>query len=194
MMNFDKVAALDETDGMIKDFSHYGNNGSGYNGISWTGNGRRNGGYTFDGIDDTIDISDNSILDTTTNFTFSARVNSNNISQEQVIFSNTTGTTKGWHIEVFQSKLIIQFRPSHLYVRSTNAMSSNTWHYVSVTYNNGTVTYYLDGAQDGTNTTGSYTFSTPTGVTKKIGSYYNNLYSWTGKIDEPRMRNRALNS
>ncbi|HBB04005.1 TPA: hypothetical protein DCZ39_03865, partial [Patescibacteria group bacterium] len=142
----------------IKDFSQYGNNGSGYNGITWTGNGRWNGGYNFDGINDYIAINDNTTLDTTTNFTFSARVNSNNISQEQVIFSNTTGTTVGWHIEVFQSKLIMQFYPSHLYLRSTNAMSSNTWHYITITYNNGTVTYYLDGIQNGTNTTGSYTF------------------------------------
>jgi len=30
MYNFDKVAAFGETDGMIKDFSQYGNNASGY--------------------------------------------------------------------------------------------------------------------------------------------------------------------
>ena len=41
MMNFDKVASLNETDGMIKDFSQYDNYGSGYNGITRTGNGRR---------------------------------------------------------------------------------------------------------------------------------------------------------
>lgn len=41
MMNFDKRAALNETDGMIKDFSRYGNNGSGYGGVTRTNNGRR---------------------------------------------------------------------------------------------------------------------------------------------------------
>ena len=54
MMNFDKVSALNETDGMIKDFSYYGNNGSGYGGVTWTGNGRWNGGYIFDGVNDYI--------------------------------------------------------------------------------------------------------------------------------------------
>ena len=54
MMNFDKVSALSETDGMIRDFSHYGNNGSGYGGVTWTGNGRWNGGYIFDGVNDYI--------------------------------------------------------------------------------------------------------------------------------------------
>jgi hypothetical protein len=36
MMNLNKISALSETDGVIKDFSRYGNNGSGYGGIIWT--------------------------------------------------------------------------------------------------------------------------------------------------------------
>ena len=54
MMNFDKVSALGETDGMIRDLSLYGNNGSGYNGVLRTSSGKRNGGYYFDGVDDYI--------------------------------------------------------------------------------------------------------------------------------------------
>jgi hypothetical protein len=55
MMNFDNMLSLGETTGeIIKDFSRYGNNGTGYGGISWTGNGKRNGAYQFDGIDDYI--------------------------------------------------------------------------------------------------------------------------------------------
>ena len=60
MMNFDNVAVLGETTGgVIKDFSQYGNNGSGYGGVTWTGNGKWSGGYSFDGINDSISILDN---------------------------------------------------------------------------------------------------------------------------------------
>ena len=54
MMNFDKVTSLGETDTIIKDFSQYGNHGSGYGGVTWTGNGKWNGGYQFDGVNDYI--------------------------------------------------------------------------------------------------------------------------------------------
>lgn len=40
MMNFDKRSSLNETDALIKDFSRYGNNGSGYGGVTRTNNGR----------------------------------------------------------------------------------------------------------------------------------------------------------
>ena len=40
MLNFDKVAALGETDGFINDASQYGVYGSGYNGVTRTGNGK----------------------------------------------------------------------------------------------------------------------------------------------------------
>lgn len=54
MMNFDKITALNETDGFIKDLSQYQHNGSGYGNILWISNGRWNGAYNFDGIDDYI--------------------------------------------------------------------------------------------------------------------------------------------
>jgi len=37
----------------------YGNNGSGYGGSTWTNNGRRNGAYLFDGINDYISTINN---------------------------------------------------------------------------------------------------------------------------------------
>lgn len=97
-------------------------------------------------------------------FTFLAWVYSNNIASEQMIFTNTNATTSGWHIEVYGSKLIMQDARGP-WKSSTNAMSSNSRQHVAVVYNNGIVTFYLNG---GTNGTGSITFIAPTGLTKKI--------------------------
>lgn len=54
--NFNKLAALNETDGSIKDFSQYGNHGSGYGATTWTGNGKRGGAYSLNGTDSAIKI------------------------------------------------------------------------------------------------------------------------------------------
>jgi hypothetical protein len=40
MYNFDNVAALGESQGIIKDASQYGTHGTGYGGIAWTANGK----------------------------------------------------------------------------------------------------------------------------------------------------------
>jgi hypothetical protein len=62
MMNFDNVLSLGETTGgIIKDFSQYNNTGT-VNGATWTGNGKRNGGYQFDGINDYVNIGNNNIF------------------------------------------------------------------------------------------------------------------------------------
>ncbi len=59
MMNFDNVSSLWEITGTtIKDFSQYANNWSWYGWITWTWNGRWNGAYQFDWINDYIQIPD----------------------------------------------------------------------------------------------------------------------------------------
>lgn len=56
MMNFDNVALLNESTASIKDVSQYGNNGSGFSGVTRTTDGKWNGSYMFDGIDDYIQV------------------------------------------------------------------------------------------------------------------------------------------
>ncbi|HBB04001.1 TPA: hypothetical protein DCZ39_03845 [Patescibacteria group bacterium] len=77
-MNFDKVSALGETGILIKDLSQYGNNGSGMGGITWTGNGKWNGGYQFDGINDYVSTSINNLPLTNLTIAFWAYEDANN--------------------------------------------------------------------------------------------------------------------
>ncbi len=62
-MNFD-------TNDDVNDYSRYGNDGTN-NGATWTGDGKYNGAYEFDGIDDHIDLDSLSFSEQTPDlFTF----------------------------------------------------------------------------------------------------------------------------
>ena len=175
---------MDENTGVLaNDASGNGNNGTLTNGPTWA-QGKNGPCLSFDGNNDYVSIADNAALDGTT-FTFSAWIYSNNIANEQMVYSNTN-TTIGWHIEVYQSKTMIQVYPGGGYTFSTTPMSSNTWYHIAVTYNNGSIAYYLNGIPNGTAT---QTFSVPTGLAKRIGFFYNNSLPWNGKIDDVRIYN-----
>jgi hypothetical protein len=55
MMNFDNSTSLGESGTLVKDLSQYGNNGT-VIGATWTGNGKRAGGYQFNGSNNYINI------------------------------------------------------------------------------------------------------------------------------------------
>ncbi|MFA6185457.1 MAG: DUF2341 domain-containing protein [Candidatus Shapirobacteria bacterium] len=158
---------------------------------AWTNgtSGKINSSLNFDGVDDVVDIADNATLNGTS-FTFSAWIYSNNFNQEQVLFSNTNASI-GWHIEVYQGKTVMQVWPGGGYTTSIKTMSNNTWYHIVITYNNGSIIYYLNGAPNGTAT---QTFSVPTGLTKRIGLFYNGTYPFVGKIDDVRIYNYTLTS
>ena len=53
-MNFDRLANIGEDESAVRNWSLSGVHGSGYGGIVWTGAGKWNGGYYFDGSNDYI--------------------------------------------------------------------------------------------------------------------------------------------
>jgi hypothetical protein len=53
MYNFDNISSLGENSTTIKDMSQYANNGT-VSGATATSNGKWNGAYNFDGINDFI--------------------------------------------------------------------------------------------------------------------------------------------
>ena len=81
-MNFDKVGNQGETNIIVKDISQYNNTGTAYNGAAWTGNGKRNGAYNFDGIDDYVSVPDSTRFTLTNNYTVSAWINPNDIANQ----------------------------------------------------------------------------------------------------------------
>lgn len=165
------------------------NGAAGANNLPQWITGKLGKALSFDGTDDSVSISDNPLMDGNS-FTFSAWVYSNSIGTEQLVFSNDNGSI-GWHLEVYNSRVIMQIYPGGTWTYSTNPLTSNTWYHIAVTYNSGSVTYYLNGAQNGT---ASYSYTVPTGLTKYIGLFFSGAYPWNGKIDDVRFYNRALSA
>ncbi len=70
------------------------------------------------------------------------------------------------------------------------AFDTNTWHQISLTWNNGTAFAYVDGSQVGTV---SYSDLTAFGPTAQIGNDFCG-HGWNGLIAETAIYNRALSS
>ncbi len=194
MMNFDKRSSLNETDGMMKDFSRYENNGSGYYGVSRTGNGRRWWAYKFDGLTGRIITSP---ARSGTNMTVSLWIN-----KLGTVNTFAPLVEQGWsnypfRFILYSNRLCLWYDTvtNNFYCTTIQTFSLNTRYFITATFDGTNVTIYRD--------------SIPLSVTQIVGAYWytssNYLYigdrdyttavdAFNGLIDEVRIRNRALTS
>jgi hypothetical protein len=173
------------------DLSGNGNTGTLTNGPTYSS--ANGGSIVFDGTNDYVNIPYNSILNSSTTFTVDFWFKSNNIAPEQVFFSTTNAASlsSGYHIQVYQSKIILQVYPGGAYTFSSQTLSSNTFYNVSVTYNSGNIIYYINGTSAGT---ANYTF-TPSSIDAAIGKFtYNNSLYVNGNIPSLKFYSRALSA
>ena len=173
----------------INDMSGNGNNGTLTNGPIW--GATNNGVISFDGTNDYITCGVSSSINAASSaFTWSCWFKSNSISTEQLLFStvNASGTT-GFQIEVYTSKILLQVYPAGTYAFANTTLSSNIWYHLSVTYNSGSIVYYLNGVADGTT---SRTFTAATGPTYISSWAYSSAYYINGYISQVMFYNTAL--
>jgi len=169
------------------DRSGNGNHGTLTNGPTF--NSANGGSIVFDGINDYVNIPYNSILNSSTVFTVDFWFKSNSINTEQVFFSTTNLITTGYHIEIYNAKVILQVFPSQGFTFSTKTLSSNTFYNISVSYNSGNIIYYVNAIPAGI---ANHTF-TPSNIDLVIGKYtYNNSYNVNGNISLFRFYNKEL--
>ena len=171
------------------DISGNNNNGTMTNGPLW--GGTNNGVISFDGTNDYITCGVSSSINAASSaFTWSCWFKSNSISTEQLLFStvNASGTT-GFQIEVYTSKILLQVYPAGTYAFANTTLSSNIWYHLSVTYNSGSIVYYLNGVADGTT---SRTFTAATGPTYISSWAYSSAYYINGYISQVMFYNTAL--
>ena len=163
------------------------NNGTLVNGPTFSSNNK--GSIIFDGINDYINISYNSILNASTEFTVDFWFNSSDISLEQMIFSTSNSIeTAGYHIEIFLNKLALQVYPSRVETFSTETLVSNTFYNAIVSYDLGSVKYYINGIPKGT---ANNTF-TPSNVNVFFGAWSRSGLYFKGNLPLLRFYNRAL--
>ena len=160
------------------------------NGVSF---GSTNGGYfIFDGTNDYAEFSYNASINNVTQMTIECWYKSSNISVEGMLFSTYTNTPSslGYHLEIYQSKMMLQIWPASTYTQSTITLSNNIWYLLTTTYNAGTVKYYVNGESAGS---ASYTFS-PSSANLLIGKWPTNNYYLNGQLASIKFYNRALST
>ena len=163
-----------------------------YNGIGFTSS--YNGIFTFDGTNDYIEFDYNSAINNISQFTIECWYKSSNINVEGILFNTNTYlfTTPayGYHLEIYQSKLLFQVFPSESAVQSTITLQNNNWYNLIATYNSGNINLYVNSSIGGT---GSATFNPSTG-SLLLGKYRSGQHVLNGQLGIIKFYNRALSA
>jgi parallel beta-helix repeat protein len=175
-----------------------GNNGTLQGGATFAP-GQVGKAFSFDGVNDTVDLGDVASLDTPGNFTFAAWINQSSAGTIPLIVSDydANGNTTQGSLDVEGGHLFwyqVTSTESKNYSGVTS-LSLNQWYHVAVVRNDAakTVTLYVNGVQDGASH--SYT-GTVVGLQghKYLGSGGPNFPNdfFQGRIDEAQIFNVAL--
>lgn len=172
----------------VLDRSGQGNNANNSGGT--VTQGKVGQALSFDGVDDYVDAGDPYNFGTG-DFSVSAWVYATNVTNfKPIIAFYDIGGNRGWEIEDIGALNWIDFVTSSNQRARSTMMTRNTWHHVVAIRNGSTMSMYVDGVK-GSDTTASDNVDTQTNSKLSFGGWN---YSWSGKIDEVRIYNRALSA
>jgi hypothetical protein len=177
------------------DVSPQGNNGTFINGPTYSSTG--GGSIVFDGVDDTISIPSNSLLNTPDGFTSEIWVKFNNSSAAVVIHKDFVYTIRRANSTTLQWADGTNWSyanwgstsPSFTYDTS----NTNRYYHIAVTKSGNVVTVYLDGTSKVQKTFGNNGVGGNTNPLY-IGSYASGNRFLNGNVSAARIYNRALTS
>jgi hypothetical protein len=204
----DGLVAWYPFDGSAEDMSGNGNNGTVYGAILGTDRfGNANKSYSFDGVDDYIDLGDKPEFDgrdtqTISLWFFVATKGSGGSSDMRPILSKW----KTWGSPVKNAFLIDAGEVSiGLRVSSDSGSTQvktknyflNKWHHIALVFDRGNISVYLDGQLENEESFDSTSLS-DSSERLLVGNYYkiyNPAYkTFHGSIDDIRIYNRALSN
>ena len=178
----------------VHDVSGNGNNGTISN-VTWTTAGKYGDALVFNGTNALVTINDSSSLHLTTGMTLEAWVNPSTVTSawRDVVYKGNDN----YYLEATSSYNKVPVGggqvgspPSYAEAKGTAALPTNTWSFLSATYDGTTMRIYVNGTQVGTQAeTGSLLTSTnplQIGGDSIFGQYF------AGLIDEVRVYNVAL--
>ena len=186
--------------GTTTDFSGNGNDASFVGNATWTVNGKRGIGTTYDGSGDYLSLGNFTDLDGATAFTISMWFKTDDLtfSSYDGLFARGSSNQRVPWIYGLQSNSVVRFQfetttgGQHDCTKDTTTLTQGKWHHAVFVWNGSSCVVYTDGVagtSDATtgsvlgNTDGSnYIGKTPT------------LAEWDGLIDEMRIYNRALSA
>ena len=182
-------------DNIVEDVSNVSlNDGINYGStFNQTGGINGTGGFSFDGVDDYIDFEKDVSLNLRYVVTWSIWIKRNEINESQTIM---TKNNQGW-VKRLTFNLndtlgwIIKFDGLEDTYNSNTSIDDFNWHYISGTYNQTHVIFYVDGVEAGKHYVGNYTLKSASGDELYLGS---NSYAeeFNGSIDELIIYNISL--
>ncbi len=200
---------FDETSGTTADDSStYGNDGTA-SGTAWT-TGQENGALSFDGGTDHVQLPNSTSLSLSSNqVTFTGWIYPTNLSENWhtiIQRANATGNWFDWQIYARASDSPTAYHPVFRVDWNQNTridageevqgdiiLQTNTWYYITATYDGSAMKFYINGTLRGTTVKAGGVIPN-SDKSAWIGNNDNWSEDFAGKIDEFRIYNRALNS
>lgn len=198
--------------GNANDDSGNGNNGT-VNGATLTTDrfGNANSAYSFDGIDDFIEIQDSQSLDISGPISISAWVKPNNSQywRSGIVtkLDNSVTPHIGYALRLTaigddqndQRGWFSLYEDTGYSTTTNQSINDDIWHHLATIYDGQTMRLYLDGILQSTevNTAGCHTNDSPLFIGKQIYPWHDGHelrpdQVFNGAIDEVRIYNRAL--
>ena len=151
--------------------------------------------WNFDGVDDYIEIADDSSLVIPDILTVSIWSKSST-ANEGIIYKGQDITQNGdWAIADNGGSYPRIFLNGGTKITGTTNINDGNWHHLAFTYNSGlasdNVVLYVNGVSEGS---ADFTTSLADNGAINIGRYYNNSYTFTGQIANAHIYNRALSA
>jgi len=197
-LGLNNFSAIGENGTRVVDVSKYENHGTPNGAFFNSTGGFYGGGYTFDGVNDFINVSDPSSLNITGKITVASWIKLS-ASQLNAPIVARWGSDQSYLLGVdyvTANKIIFGIRVSEVSktATSTNTYNDGKWHQVVGVFNGTNVLLYIDGGAEAV--TGSATTGPIDGPANNvfIGSYNSLGNFFNGSIDEVRIFDRALSA
>ena len=175
------------------------NNGTLYNGVVQTDAGKFGKAYSFDGSDDVITAPVTSSYYPSDKLTVSAWIYRKGSSNSQEFVNSglqESGTLYNWRLRYWWGNLGFSYGNGTTAVSSVSStgslLTANAWHFVSVTFDNGNISLYIDGnLNKNSSYTSNISYSSPYVY---IGRYPGSAYWFNGSLDDVMIFNRSLSA
>ncbi|MES2411259.1 MAG: LamG-like jellyroll fold domain-containing protein [Bacteroidota bacterium] len=148
---------------------------------------------TFDGVDDTMKVSNaNNLNSTFSMMTWVRPTGANTLANDRTIASKYNGTT-GFRVYLSTTNRVVVTWAGGTTLTSATALPSSEWHNIAVIYSSGSIKLYIDGVLDSTVNSAAPASSANTfsiGAEYRSKSDTRNFFK--GDIDEFRLWDKAI--
>ncbi len=176
--------AIGENATKVVDSSGFGNNGT-VNGSTWISSGKLNGAFSFNGINNSIIVSDDG-LENVYQLTISAWINPGSVSGGQKEIVDYWPT---YRLGISSNHLMGRVLGSSV-LYGYNIITANNWQHVLLTWDGTNISLWRNGQLVSSNLTSNTSIN---GGSFRIGSFVTgSLEFWNGSIDEVMIFNRSL--